>query len=187
MPSVSPRNSSEPIEMTSSSGRDRVPDLAPLDELVGDLTAVEARAERAEAAHQASFAGLVAGPAPRPRGRRREQGALGRPEALGVEAGQPVALPEELGARQDRHHRLGEHEHDDDVDQRREAEGEREARARCRPRGRRARRPRGTTRSRRPGSCAGRAPSRSRRRRAATCRRGPRRAVVRSRRRTSRR
>jgi len=33
-----------------------------------------------------------------------------------------VALSEELGARQQRQHRLGEHEHDDDVDQRGQAE-----------------------------------------------------------------
>ena len=91
------------------------------------------------------------------RRRRRQQRALGRPEPLGVEAGPAGGPAEELGPRQHRHHRLGEHEDHDDVDQRREAEGEREARARCRPRGRRAPPRRGTTRSRRPGSCAGRA------------------------------
>ena len=163
MPRSSPRTSSDTIEMTAGRRGDGVPDLA------------RARRSRrrphrgravppsvAEAGHQASLrAGRACAAAAR---RRRQQRSLGRPEAVGVEPGPPVALAEELRPGQDRDHRLGEQEDHDDVDQGREPEGEREARARCRPTGRRGRPRRGTTRSRRPGSCAGRGPSRSRRR-----------------------
>ena len=114
---------------------DHVEDLPAADEVNRHLAAVQPSAEVAEPGHHASL-GLVRGfaadraggsaggwpgrpPGPAPRSTR--------PEPLRIQAGQLVALAEELGPGQQGDHRLGEQEHHDDVDQRGQAERVREA------------------------------------------------------------
>ena len=87
----------------------QVPALATADEVEGDLAPVERGADLSELGHQAS---------PRRGLARQSSCSGGMPRCSRSRPGPLVALAEELGPRQQRHHRLGEEEHDEDVDER---------------------------------------------------------------------
>ena len=189
----SPRTSSATMLIDQDQPGDRVPQALPADEVDRYLAAVKPAADLAEPRHHELPGGFGTPCCASRRSGRRLTGLRrdrGPPRRLGaepgrIEAGQRVAVAEELGPGQQRHHRLGEQEHHDDVDERGQAEGVGEALdladGEVVQQHRGEERHRVGDQDRAPGALPAAPPPPA----AAACPRAPRRAIARSRRRTS--